>query len=63
MGGRLFMLGILSFIYGNGMIPTGYILRGIGTGKISSIAEEYNQNTAISYHLSPAIMPVNVPQL
>jgi hypothetical protein len=64
-GGRLFMLGILSFIYGNGMIPTGYILRGIGAGKISRIAEEYNENnptTAISYRISPSIMPVNVPQ-
>ena len=64
-GGRLFMLGILSFIYGNGMIPTGYILRGIGARKISRIAEEYNQNNqsaAISYHLSPSVMPVNVPQ-
>ena len=64
-GGRLFMLGILSFIYGNGMIPTGYILRGIGAGKISGIADDYNLNnkkTAVSYRLSPSIMPVNVPQ-
>lgn len=64
-GGRLFMLGILSFVYGNGMIPVGYILRGNGAGKISRIAEEYNQNnqnTTVSYRLSPAVMPVNVPQ-
>ena len=64
-GGRLFMLGIVTFFYGNGMIPTGYILRGIGAGKISKIADEYNQNsknTAVSYRLSPSIMPVNVPQ-
>ena len=64
-GGQLFMLGILSVIYGNGMIAGGYVLRGFGTGKISRIAEEYNQNnqnTTVSYRLSPAVMPVNVPQ-
>ena len=58
-------LGMLTFINGNILIPTGYVLRGIGAGKISGIADDYNLNnkkTAISYHLSPSVMPVNVPQ-
>ena len=58
-------LGILTFINGNILIPTGYVLRGIGAGKISGIADDYNINnkkTAVSCRFSPAIMPVNVPQ-
>ena len=58
-------LGTLAFIDGNILIPTGYVLRGVGAGKISRIADDYNLNnktTAVSYRLSPSIMPVNVPQ-
>ena len=62
--------GWIAFGAGMGLGLTGlmlsmYDLRGIGAGKISRIAEEYNQNNqsaAISYHLSPSVMPVNVPQ-
>ena len=65
-GGLLTLyLGVLTFINGNILIPTGYVLRGIGAGKISGIADDYNLNskkTAVSYRLSPAVMPVNVPQ-
>lgn len=58
-------LGMITFINGNILIPTGYVLRGIGAGKISGIADDYNLNnkkTAVSCRFSPAIMPVNVPQ-
>ena len=58
-------LGLISFYAGNLLIPTGYVLRGVGAGKISRIADDYNlnnKNTAVSYRLSPSIMPVNVPQ-
>lgn len=60
-GGGLFLLmtGVWSFVVGNMMIPTGYILRGVGSGKISRIAEGYNQqirNTAVSYRLLPSVM-------
>jgi len=58
-------VGISAYLNSFLLIPSGYILRGIGAGKISRIAEEYNQNnqnTTVSYRLSPAVMPVNVPQ-
>ena len=64
-GAMVLGLGLISFYAGNLLIPTGYVLHGIGAGKISRIAEEYNENnptTAVSYRLSPSIMPVNVPQ-
>ena len=64
-GAVVLYLGMLTFINGNMLIPTGYVLRGIGAGKISGIADDYNLNrkkTAVSYRLSPAVMPVNVPQ-
>ncbi len=64
-GAVVLYLGMLTFINGNMLIPTGYVLRGIGAGKISRIADDYNLNnkkTAISCRFSPAIIPVNVPQ-
>ncbi len=65
IGMMTYLTGVLTFIQGNMMIPTGYILRGIGAGKISRIAEDYNLNhrkTVFSYSLSPSVMPVNIPQ-
>ena len=59
------LLGAYGCYEGIMSLPAGYILRGVGAGKISRVAEEYNQNnqnTAVSYRLSPTIMPVNVPQ-
>ena len=64
-GAVMYVVGISAYLNSFLLIPSGYILRGIGAGKISRIAEEYNQNNqsaAISYHLSPSVMPVNVPQ-
>ena len=56
--------GIGLCVYGSMMmLPAGLAFQGIGRGKISRIAEEYNQshqNTAVSYRISPSIMPVNV---
>ena len=35
----------------------GYILRGIGNGKLDGVVEQYNQNTQkVSFHLSPSLM-------
>lgn len=64
-GGRMLVYGVAIATEGIGLIVAGSIFRRIAAGKISRIAEEYNQNnqnTAISYRLSPSIMPVNVPQ-
>ena len=57
-----YLSGIVSFAGGCAVIPPGYILRGVGCGKISRIADEHNQNGSVSYLLSPSIMPVNAPQ-
>ena len=66
MGSEVLVSGIMFCLVGSMMMfPAGLVLHGIGAGKISRIAEEYNQNhqnTAVSYRLSPSIMPVNVPQ-
>ena len=64
-GAVMYVVGISAYLNSFLLIPSGYILRGIGAGKISRVAEGYNQNsgnTAILYRLSPAVMPVNVPQ-
>ena len=61
----LMLTGIASSLAGNILIPTGYVLRGVGAGKISRMAEGYNSNhskTAFSYSLSPSVMSVNMPQ-
>lgn len=63
LGCIMFMAGTGLVLEGIALIPTGYIMRGSGARKISRIADEYNQynqNTAISYRLSPYVMPVNV---
>jgi hypothetical protein len=65
VGMMTYLTGVLTFIQGNILIPTGYILRGIGAGKISRIAEDYNSNhgkTEFSYSISPSVMPVSIPQ-
>lgn len=66
MGSKVFVSGVGFCIYSSMMIiPAGLVLHGIGAGKISGIADDYNLNskkTAVSYRLSPAVMPVNVPQ-
>lgn len=65
LGCIMFMAGTGLVLEGIALIPTGYIMRGSGAKKINRIADEYNQynpNTAVSYRLSPSIMPVNVPQ-
>ena len=58
--------GIGLCVYGSiMMLPAGLAFQGIGRGKISRIAEEYNENnptTAVSYRFSPSIMSVNIPQ-
>ena len=58
--------GIGLCVYGSiMMLPAGFAFQGIGRGKISKIADEYNQNnknTAVFYRISPSVMPVNVPQ-
>lgn len=59
------LLGVYGCFEGIMSLPAGYILRGVGAGKIRGVTDDYNQNhrnTAVSYHLWPAIMPVNVPQ-
>ena len=64
-GGRMLVYGVAIATEGIGLIVAGSVFRRIAAGKISRIAEEYNQNnqnTAVSYRLSPSIMPVNVPQ-
>ena len=66
MGSKVFVSGVGFCIYSSMMIiPAGLVLHGIGAGKISGIADDYNLNnkkTAVSCRFSPAIMPVNVPQ-
>lgn len=66
MGSEVLASGIMfCFVGSMMMLPAGLVLHGIGAGKISRIAEEYNENnptTAVSYRISPSIMPVNVPQ-
>ena len=66
MGSEVLVIGIGLCVYGSMMmLPAGFAFQGIGRGKISRIAEEYNENnptTTVSYRLSPAVMPVNVPQ-
>lgn len=64
-GAVMYVVGISAYLNSFLLIPSGYILRGIGAGKISGIADDYNLNnkkTAISCRFSPAIMPVNIPQ-
>ncbi len=59
VGMVLLMAGTWSFVAGNAMIPTGYILRGVGAGKINRVANGYNQNgrnTTVSYRLLPSVM-------
>lgn len=57
-------VGMIVFIDGNILIPTGYVLRGVGCGKISRIAEDYNQPnvSSVSFRVAPTVIPVNVPQ-
>ena len=58
-------VGMLLFINGNILIPTGYGLRGMGAGKISRVAEDYNQKAGfsnVSFRVSPSVMSVNIPQ-
>jgi hypothetical protein len=57
-------VGMIAFINGNILIPTGYALRGVGSGKISRIAEAYNQAdiSQVSFRITPSITPVNTPQ-
>ena len=65
MGSEVLVSGIGLCVNGGMMFSLGLAFRGIGRGKISRIADEYNQynqNTAVSYSISPSIMPVNVPQ-
>jgi hypothetical protein len=62
LGCIMFMAGAGLVLEGIALIPTGYIMRGSSAKKINRIADEYNQNIAVSYRLSPSIMPVNVPQ-
>ena len=57
-----YLSGIIFFAGGCAVIPPGYILRGVGCGKISRIADEHNQNSSVSYFLSPSLIPVNMPQ-
>ena len=62
IGVALMTTGAFSFAAGNVLLPTGYALRGVGSGKISRIAENYNlnhKNTAFSYNLSPSVMRCN----
>ena len=57
------MLGAYGFYEGIVSLPAGYILRGVGASKIRGVADDYNQghqNTAVSYRISPCLMPVNV---
>jgi hypothetical protein len=57
------MLGAYGFYEGIMSLPAGYILRGVGASKIRGVADDYNQghqNTAVSYRISPCLMPVNV---
>ena len=66
MGSKVFVSGVGFCIYSSMMIiPAGLVLHGIGAGKISGIADDYNLNnkkTAVSFRVSPSVMPVNVPQ-
>lgn len=62
VGVALMVTGAVSFVAGNILLPTGYVLRGVASGKISRIAEGYNSNrskTAFSYNLSPSVMRCN----
>ena len=64
-GGRMLVYGVAIATEGIGLIVAGSVFRGIAAGKISRIAEEYNQNdqnTTIYYRLSPSVIPVNIPQ-
>lgn len=54
-----FVTGVVSLVAGNLMLPTGYVLRGIGRGRLSRLAEGYNaaQTTQSStLQLGPALM-------
>ena len=50
-------LGLLNAGLGVDMFVVGYILRGIGNGKLDGVVEQYNQNTQkVSFHVSPSLM-------
>ena len=50
-------LGLLNAGLGADMFVVGYILRGIGNGKLDGVVEQYNQNTQkVSFHVSPSLM-------
>lgn len=53
------LTGIILLVGGDIMLPTGYIIRGIGRGRLSRLAEGYNEaqaGHASSLQFSPALM-------
>ncbi len=62
VGVALMTTGAVGFAAGNVLLPTGYALRGVASGKISRIAENYNlshSKTVLSYNISPSVMRCN----
>ena len=50
-------LGLLNASFGADMFVIGYILRGIGNGKLNGVVEQYNQNAQkVTFHISPSLM-------
>lgn len=56
-------IGTPVFIIGNGLLASGYALRGISAGRINWIVNEYNngQLTSWNFSLQPSLMAVNMP--
>ena len=56
-------IGTPMFILGNGLVASGYALRGISAGRINWIVNEYNngQLTSWNFSLQPSLMAVNMP--